>query len=105
MLKRNLPEDILMLLPSLLEECGFEDAKVEFGRSITIGIGEDGIEALRVSLNGLLRMKHGIQVAGIIQSEEEYDSLISSLQEEWDQGLGADINPGCVIYAKKRSLL
>jgi len=89
-----------VLLQSLLEEFGFGDIKVEFGRPIIAGIGEEGIKASQVCMNGLSNMKRGILGYGII-SGEEYDSLLSSLQDEWDQGLGADLHVGCVIYAKK----
>ncbi|KIK52306.1 hypothetical protein GYMLUDRAFT_64334 [Collybiopsis luxurians FD-317 M1] len=103
--KHNVMVNISSDAPPLLSEMGFEDITVDF-RSIPVGssLGDEGMKGIHVIKSGFLAMKPAVlryKGLGGMNSEEDYDSLVQAIEQEWMNGLGGEVTGFCVICARK----
>ncbi|CCL99490.1 uncharacterized protein FIBRA_01508 [Fibroporia radiculosa] len=102
--KRGLLLDCSDRIPSMLRAAGFSNVHID-KRPISLGswAGEVGIEA-RENFMGVFRgMKSPVLNAGglgYVNTEEEWESLLDAVEEEWDNTEGAEMS-FFIFYAQK----
>ena len=92
---KGLVLDCAAYIPAMLAQTGFTNIRVE-ERSIPLGkwAGDHGSDGAANFIGVFRAMKTPILKAGglgLVHSEEEFDTLLDQVEEEWDQTPGAEI--------------
>jgi len=101
MLAKGIVPDLPHRLPAFLQEAGFVNIHTE-ERRVSL-YGQDGADMRNNTYIGMLGLKTPVMDAGgmgFVQSEEQFDSLLTAMRQEWSETPDA-VAQNFMFYAQK----